>query len=93
MFISVIFPNNRQPTLINRQYYFELELKLFDKNKCLWPVKNTNINFAYAKNSKKHKMRIHMVIIVSHHAPAALLRAEKNIIKLGNIYIYIIMNK
>ncbi len=27
--------------------------------------------------------------IISHHAPAALLRAEKNIIKLGDIYIYI----
>ncbi len=24
--------------------------------------------------------------IISHHAPAALLRAEKNIIKLGDIY-------
>ncbi len=59
MFISVIFPN-RQPTLVywlltvNRQDYFKLELNSIRKNKCLWPVKNTNIcspgiNFTCAK--------------------------------------------
>ncbi len=78
---------------INRHDYFKLELNSIRKNKYLWPVKNTNIyfpgiHFTCEKSSKQQNMRIH-VVFMSHYAPAALLRAEKNIIKLGAIYIYI----
>ncbi len=53
---------------------------------CLWPVKNTSIcfsgiNFTCAKSSKQQNEDSPDHIIL-HHAPAALLQAEKNVIHL-----------
>ncbi len=85
MFISVIYPN-RQPMLINRQDYFKLErISVCDPLQIL-----TFIFWGFILHAQKaannRNMRIHLII--SHYAPAALLRAEKIC-----IYIYIFSHR
>ncbi len=85
MFISVIYPN-RQPMLINRQDYFKLERVIVcDPLQILTFIFRGFILHAQ-KAANNRNMRIHLII--SHYAPAALLRAEKIC-----IYIYIFSHR